>query len=173
MNPELPDSWHSFTKPPPRRAQPEETVALDFGARAQDFLKRITPLSCRSRRTRPHSHPRPPETSQNLPSRSPHPQSPVHPGHRQTRPLQVPQRDPRRGPRPLGLAPKKNAFRSTLQLSCARTRRNPRAQRRLPRAHPTRSIRSHPARVRRPSSKRRSNSWPATATSKKAWASWP
>jgi hypothetical protein len=45
MNPELPDSWHSFTKPPPRRAQPEETVALDFGARAQDFLKRITPLS--------------------------------------------------------------------------------------------------------------------------------
>jgi hypothetical protein len=36
---ELPDSWHSFTKPPPsRRAQPEEPVALDFGARAQDFL---------------------------------------------------------------------------------------------------------------------------------------
>ena len=46
MNPELPDSWHSFTKPPPsRRAQPEQPVALDFGARAQDFLKRITPLS--------------------------------------------------------------------------------------------------------------------------------
>jgi hypothetical protein len=35
-------------------------------------------------------HPGPPETSQNLPSRSPHPQSPLHPGHRQTRPLQVP-----------------------------------------------------------------------------------
>jgi hypothetical protein len=34
--------------------------------------------------------PSPPETSQNLPSRSPHPQSPVHPCHRQVRPLQVP-----------------------------------------------------------------------------------
>jgi hypothetical protein len=27
------------------RAQPEEPVVLDFGARAQDFLKRITTLS--------------------------------------------------------------------------------------------------------------------------------
>ena len=48
------------------------------------------PSLCRSRRTRPHPHPRPPETSPNLPSRSPHPQSPVHLGHRQARPLQVP-----------------------------------------------------------------------------------
>jgi hypothetical protein len=58
----------------------------------------------------------------------------------------------------------------SLQLSGARARRNPR---RLPRAHPPRPIQSHPVRVRRPSSKRLSNSWPATATSKKAWASWP
>jgi hypothetical protein len=43
---EQPASWRAFTKPPPsRRAQPEEPVALDFGARAQDFLKRITHLS--------------------------------------------------------------------------------------------------------------------------------
>jgi hypothetical protein len=41
-----PASWRAFTKPPPsRRAQPEEPAVLDFGARAQDFLKRITPLS--------------------------------------------------------------------------------------------------------------------------------
>jgi hypothetical protein len=45
MTPELPDSWHAFTKPPSRRAQPEEPVALDFEVRAQDFLKRITTLS--------------------------------------------------------------------------------------------------------------------------------
>jgi hypothetical protein len=45
-NSEQPASWRAFTKPPSsRRAQPEEPVALDFGARAQDFLKRITPLS--------------------------------------------------------------------------------------------------------------------------------
>jgi len=42
---EQPASWRAFTKPPSRRAQPEEPVAIDFGARAQDFLKRITPLS--------------------------------------------------------------------------------------------------------------------------------
>jgi telomere resolvase len=34
-----------FTKPPSRRDQPEEPVVLDFGARAQDFLKRIIHLS--------------------------------------------------------------------------------------------------------------------------------
>jgi hypothetical protein len=40
---EQPASWRAFTKPPSsRRAQPEEPVVLDFGARAQDFLKRIT-----------------------------------------------------------------------------------------------------------------------------------
>jgi Telomere resolvase len=44
-NSEQPASWRAFTKPPSRRAQPEEPVVLDFGARAQDFLKRITPLS--------------------------------------------------------------------------------------------------------------------------------
>jgi hypothetical protein len=37
-NSEQPASWRAFTKPPSRRAQPEEPVALDFGARAQDFL---------------------------------------------------------------------------------------------------------------------------------------
>src|SRR5271166_4858607 len=42
-NSEQPASWRAFTKP--RRAQPEEPVVLDFGARAQDFLKRITTLS--------------------------------------------------------------------------------------------------------------------------------
>jgi hypothetical protein len=104
------------------------------------------PSLCRSRRTRPH--PRPPETSSNLLSRSPHPQSPLHPFNRQARPLQIPQRDPRRRPQSLGLAPKKNAFRSALQLSRAGSRRNPRPQRRLPRAH---------------SSKPLSNSSPATA----------
>jgi hypothetical protein len=40
---EQPASWRAFTKPPSRRAQPEEPVVLDFGARAQDFLKRISP----------------------------------------------------------------------------------------------------------------------------------
>jgi hypothetical protein len=69
----------------------------------------------------PHTHPGPPEAAPNLPSRSPHPQSPLHPGHRQTRPLQVPQRNPRRRARSLSLAPKKNAFRPALQLSRART----------------------------------------------------
>src|SRR5271157_1194098 len=43
-NSDQPASWRAFTKPR-RRAQPEEPVVLDFGARAQDFLKRITPLS--------------------------------------------------------------------------------------------------------------------------------
>jgi hypothetical protein len=42
-NSDQPASWRAFTKP--RRAQPEEPVVLDFGARAQDFLKRITTLS--------------------------------------------------------------------------------------------------------------------------------
>jgi hypothetical protein len=41
-NSEQPASWRAFTKQPSRRAQPEEPVTLDFGARAQDFLKRIT-----------------------------------------------------------------------------------------------------------------------------------
>jgi hypothetical protein len=40
---EQPASWRAFTKP--RRSQPEEPVVLDFDARAQDFLKRITTLS--------------------------------------------------------------------------------------------------------------------------------
>ena len=40
---EQPASWRAFTKP--RRAQPEEPVALNFEVRAQDFLKRITSLS--------------------------------------------------------------------------------------------------------------------------------
>ena len=42
---EQPTSWRAFTKPPSRRSQPEEPVVLDFDARAQDFLKRITTLS--------------------------------------------------------------------------------------------------------------------------------
>ena len=42
---EQPASWRAFTKPPSSRAQPEEPVVLDFDARAQDFLKRITTLS--------------------------------------------------------------------------------------------------------------------------------
>jgi hypothetical protein len=45
QNSHQPASWRAFTKPTSRRAQPEEPAALDFGARAQDFLKRITPLS--------------------------------------------------------------------------------------------------------------------------------
>jgi hypothetical protein len=62
------------------------------------------PSLCRSRRPRPHTHSRPPETSQNLPSRSPHPKSPLHPCHRQVSPSP---------------STKKNAFRSALQLSRA------------------------------------------------------
>jgi hypothetical protein len=89
-NAEQPASWRAFTKSPSRRAQPEEPVVLDFGARAQNFLARITPLSADLATHRPHSHPRPPEASQTLPSRSPQAQSPLHPGHRQARPLQVP-----------------------------------------------------------------------------------
>jgi hypothetical protein len=147
MNAEQPASWRAFTKPPSRRAQPKEPVALDFVARAQDFLKRITSL-CRSRHPRAHAHPRPSKTSQNLPSRGSQAQSRAFLSHRQARPLQVPQRDPRRRARSLGLAPKKNAFRPALQLSRTRSRRNPRAQRRLPRAHSPRPIQSHPARSR-------------------------
>jgi hypothetical protein len=46
-NSEQPASWRVFifTKPPSRRAQSEEPMVLDFEARAQDFLKRITTLS--------------------------------------------------------------------------------------------------------------------------------
>jgi hypothetical protein len=79
----------------------------------------------------------------------------------------VPQRDPQRGARSLGLAPKKNAFRSALQLSGPRSRRNPR-----PQTPPTTSAStttnpiSFPW-IQKPTSKRLSNSWPATATSKK------
>jgi hypothetical protein len=62
------------------------------------------PSLCRSRRPRPHTHSRPPETSQNLPSRSPHPQNPLHPYHRQVSPSP---------------STKKNAFRSALHLSRA------------------------------------------------------
>ncbi len=46
---------------------------------------------------RPAPHPRPPETSQNLPSRGAQAQSQVFLSRRQARPLQVPQRAPRRG----------------------------------------------------------------------------
>jgi hypothetical protein len=129
------------------------------------------PSLCRSRRPWPHPHPRRPETSQNLPSRSPHPQSPLHLGHRQARPLQVP------GTRSAPWTP--------ITWSCALEKCVPASASAISRSNPKkparwnaayherihlRPIQSHPARVRRPSSKRLSNSWPATATYKKAWA---
>jgi hypothetical protein len=147
-------------------------VVLDFGARPNTSSS-ASPLSL------PISPPTAalaPWPSRNF-TESAKPKSaplkPLHLGHRQARPLEVPQRDPRRGARSLGLAPKDNALRPALQLSRARSRRNPRAPHRLPRTHPPRPIQFHPARVPRLSSKKLSNSWPATATSKKAWASWP
>src|SRR5271165_3706536 len=113
-NSEQPASWRAFTKP--RRAQPEEPVVLDFGARAQDFLKRITTLSAdlaAHGRTRALALQKLHRLCQAEVRQA---QSPVHPCHRQARPLQVSQRDPRRGARSLGLAPKENALRSALQL---------------------------------------------------------
>jgi hypothetical protein len=94
-------------------------VVLDFGARAQDFLKRITPLSV------------------DLATRGRTRTLALQKLHRiclaEVRTLKARytlatvklalskyrERDPRRGPRSLGLAPKK-----ALQLSRARTRRN-------------------------------------------------
>jgi hypothetical protein len=120
-----------------------------------------------------HAHPRPPETSQNLPSRSPQAQSPLHLGHRQARPLQVP------GAR--------SAPSSPITWSCAQEKCAPVSASAI-----SRSIQKKPARstplttsaftatnpisspwIQKPSSKKLSNSSPATATSKKAWASWP
>jgi hypothetical protein len=129
-------------------------VILDFGARAQDFLKRITPLSADLAAHGRTRHPRPPETSQNLPSRSPHPQSPLHPGHRQTRPLQVPRARSRAvDPDHLVLRPRKMRSGQRFSYLALELRRKPHAQRRLPRVHSPRPIQSHPARVPKPSSK--------------------
>jgi hypothetical protein len=66
-------------------------------------------------------HPGPPETSPNLPSRSPKAQSPLHLATVRLALSKYRERDPRRGARSLGLAPKKNALRPTLQLSRARS----------------------------------------------------
>ena len=99
----------------------------------------------------------PSRTSQNLPSRSPHPRSPLHRCHRQVSPSP---------------STKKNAFRSALHLS----RAGPEETRALNAAYHQRIHRDQSNLtpwIRRPSSKRLSNCWPATATSKKAWASWP
>jgi hypothetical protein len=87
---EQPASWRAFSKPSSRRAQLRGAGGPRFRCPSPRLPQAHHPSLCRSRRPRPHSHPRPPETSPNLPSRSPHPQSPVHPGHRQARPLQVP-----------------------------------------------------------------------------------
>ena len=81
-----------------RAQQPEETGGPRFRCPAQDFLKRIAPLSAdlaAHGRTRTLALQK---TSRPVPSRSPHPQSPLHPGHRQTRSLQV-RRGGRGGPR--------------------------------------------------------------------------
>ncbi len=148
-------------------------MALDFGARAQDFLKRITPLSA--------------DLAAHGPTRTLALQKLHRICQAEVRTLKARytlatvklalskyrERDPRRGPRSLGLASKKDALRPTLQLSRARFRRNPHAQCRQQRAHPPRPIQSHSARVQKLSSKPLSNCSPATATSKKAWALWP
>src|SRR5271165_7694380 len=143
-NSEQPASWRAFTKPR-RRAQPEEPVVLDFGARAQDFLKRITTLSAdlaAHGRTRTLAlqklHRLCQAEVRRLKAR--YTLATVKLALSKYR-----ERDPRRGTRSLGLAPKKNAFRSALQLSGPRTRRNPRAQRRLPPAHSPRPVQPHPA----------------------------
>ncbi len=87
------------------------------------------PSLCRSRRPRPHTHSRPPETSQNLPSRSPHPRSPLHRCTVKFRPLQVPRK-----------------MRSDQRFTylALDQKRNPRPERRLLPAHPPRPIQSHP-----------------------------
>jgi hypothetical protein len=104
MTPELPDSWHAFTKP-----RPEEPVALNFEVRAQDFIKRITALSA------------------DLATRGRTRTLALQKLHRicqaEVRTLKARytlatvklalsstgERDPRRGPRSLSLAPKKDA----------------------------------------------------------------
>jgi hypothetical protein len=74
------------------------------------------------------------------------------------------ERDPRRGPTITwscaGRKMRSGQRFSDLSLEPEEIRA---LERRLPRAHPPRPIQSHPARVRRPSSKRLSNSWPAWA----------
>jgi hypothetical protein len=125
---ELPDSGAPL--PSHRRLAAlnlEEPVVLDFAARAQDFLKRITPLSA------------------DLAARGRTRTLALQKLHRiclaEVRTLKARytlatvklalskyrERDSRRGPRSLGLAPKENAFRSALQLSRAGSRRNPHA----------------------------------------------
>jgi Telomere resolvase len=91
-NSEQPASWRAFTKPPSsRRAQLRGTGGPRFRCPSTRLPLSASPLSLP---ISPHAVAlgtlAPPETSQNLPSRSPHPQSPLHPGHRQARPLQVP-----------------------------------------------------------------------------------
>jgi hypothetical protein len=130
-NSEQPASWRAFTKPTSRRAQPEESVALDFGARAQDFLKRITPLSA------------------DLAARGRTRTLALQKLHRicqaEVRTLKARytlatvklalskyrERDPRRGPRPLGLASKENAFRSNASAILRSNRKKPARSRSL------------------------------------------
>jgi hypothetical protein len=161
------------TNQPPCRTQPEEPVVLDFGARAQDFLKRITPSLCRSRSPRPHAYPGPPETLQNLQSRSPRSQSPLHPCHRQARLSKYRKQNPGRGTRSLGplvLRPRK--MRSGQRFSYLVV--EPEETHALNDAYHQRIHRDQSNLIPlgcggfHPTSSR--NSWPATATSKKAWA---
>src|SRR5271157_2676882 len=112
-NSDQPASWRAFTKP--RRAQPEEPVVLDFGARAQDFLKRITTLSAdlaAHGRTRTLAlqklHRLCQAEVRRLKAR--YTLATVKLALSKYR-----ERDPRRGARSPRLAPKKNALRSALQ----------------------------------------------------------
>ena len=100
-------------------------MVLDFGVRAQNFLKRITTLSAdlaAHGRTRTLAlqklHRLCQAEVRRLKAR--YTLATVKLALSKYR-----ERDPRRGARSPRLAPKKNAFRSTLQLSRARSRRNP------------------------------------------------
>jgi hypothetical protein len=141
-------------------------VVLDFGARAQDFLKRIHPSLCRSRRTPTlalqklhricQAEVRTLKARYTLAtvklalSKYRNAIRAVEPDHLVLRPRKM-----RSGQRfsYLALEPKKPA-RSTPPTTSAFTATNPISSRS----------------IRRLSSKRLSNSSPATATSKKAWA---
>jgi hypothetical protein len=112
----------------------------------------------------------PPETSPDLPSRSSR-SKPVIPLPPSSSP------SPSTGsviraadPDHLVLRPRKMRSGQRFSYLALEPEVNPHAQRRLPRAHPPQTNPISFPWIRRPSSKRLSNSSPATATSKKAWA---
>ena len=145
-------------------------MVLDFGARAQDVPQAHHPSLCRSRRTRTLALQK---LHQTLPSRSPHPQSPLHPCHRQTRPLQSTGSAIRAvEPDHLVLRPRKMRSGQRFSYLALEPEETPRSTPLTTSASNATNPISSPW-IRRLSSKRLSNFWPAIATSKKAWGSWP